>query len=223
MDSQPETSAYIQIGHQNEDLVKGWRLSATMQLRTPLRVLEMHGLVRPIDAGDPPSVPISDGVWVYVLKSFAELGIDIPEIVVQGQAMASDIGQIPLDGGEYIKFLKAVRVIVEANSSIEERRQILRVELGRTEWQGFCSRLGGFEVISSRFFPGFIETLPRLTVETAQTLRERGWNTASKLAGVPDTELLALRGVGPSKLKLIRDACEHASDKNSVFVDCVRR
>lgn len=222
MGSYEYATSYIEFGRQNSDIVKGWQLSATMQLRTPLRVLEMHGLFHPIENGDPPVMAMNEGIWICVPKTNAELGIDIPEIVLGG-TMASDIGQIPVDGGKYLPFLKAVRCIVESDGSIESRVGALRAELARPEWKSFCVRLGGKKTIYSRFFPQFLATIPRLPSVAIQALLDAGFTTPAKLMATHSADLLAVKGIGPAKLKLIRQACEAAQDKDSALVDCVSR
>jgi hypothetical protein len=78
------------------DLTFGWEMSVTMQLRTPLKWLQRHrefhaGAGRPSEA-----LPPEHACWVPVPKSWRELGIDEDE--VPETTMASQIGQIPVDG-----------------------------------------------------------------------------------------------------------------------------
>jgi len=161
-----------------------------------------------------------EGTWVAETKSWRELGIDMDEVP---RTMSSEIGQIPRDGGDFLKFLKAVRAIVEADGQAIGRRKVLSQELARAEWSEFCKLLGGKEAIYSIFFPGFIDTIPRLTSETVQALWSNEWTTPAKLSAVPDGNLLAIKGIGQSKLKIIRKACEEAVSKDSELVDLVER
>jgi hypothetical protein len=82
-----------------------------MQLRTPLKWLQRHrefhaGAERPSEA-----LPPEHACWVPVPKSWRELGIDADEI--PSSTMASQIGQIPADGGDFLPFLMEYRMIVE--------------------------------------------------------------------------------------------------------------
>lgn len=207
------TSPYVGVARQNSDLVDGMLFCATMQLRTPLRILEMHGKHHPLDTGDPPPVAMHEGCWMPSLPDQREFY----------STMASEIGPIPADGGDYLKFLRAVRRIVERFDSIENRIQDLRVELQRPEWQEFIGRLGGREDIYERFFFDFLYTIPKLNHETREILWERELTTPAKLAATSDKELLAIKGIGPVKLKLIRQACEGAVNKDAELVELVER
>lgn len=93
------------------DLISGWEMSVTMQTRTPLKWLQRHrefhtGAERPIE-----ELPPEHACWVPVLKTWRELGIDEDEI--PETTMASEIGQIPVDGGDFLPFLMEYRMIVE--------------------------------------------------------------------------------------------------------------
>jgi hypothetical protein len=82
-----------------------------MQLRTPLKWLQRHrefhaGTERPTEA-----LPPQHACWVPLPKTWRELGIDADEIPLS--TMASQIGQIPVDGGDFLPFLIEYRMIVE--------------------------------------------------------------------------------------------------------------
>lgn len=135
----------------NADLISGWRLSATLQLRTPLKYLEMHGMRICVANGPPPDIPQRHGTWVVVLKTFAELGIDIPEFEVE-RFSASELGPVPLDGGEFLAFAKDVRRAVEAAATSADGVLALHKVLAKQDWADFVERLGGVERISRRFY-----------------------------------------------------------------------
>jgi len=205
-----------------DDIAKGWEFSATIQLRTPLRVLSRHGEIHQGLTKPPPIAhAMWEGCWMPLLKTFRELGIDIPEIVIDG-TMASDIGQIPRDGGDYLKFLLKVRSIVETYEAIEVREENLRTELLKKEWSGFCKNLPGKGAILGRFFPSFLSRIG-LPVVITWVLEDAGLTTPKKLAAESDKTLLAIKGIGPAKLKFIRSACDSATDKDSELVDLVER
>jgi hypothetical protein len=93
------------------DIIAGWEMSVTMQLRTPLNWLQRHrefheGRQRPAE-----KLPPECACWVPVGKSWRDLGIDMDE--VPESTMASQIGQIPVDGGEFLPFLLEYRMIFE--------------------------------------------------------------------------------------------------------------
>ena len=94
-----------------DDLIKGWEMSVIMQLRTPLMWLQRHrefheGAAKPREV-----LPPKHACWVPVPKTWRDLGIDEDE--VPETTMASEVGQIPADGGEFLPFLLEYRMIVE--------------------------------------------------------------------------------------------------------------
>ena len=211
------------IGIPVGNIAKGWKFGATIQLRTPLRVLARHGEIHD-GLSDPPAIAREqwEGYWLPLLKSFKELGIDLPDMKL-AHTQASDIGPIPLDGGEYLKFLIKIRTIVEADSSVEVRRSLLREELRKPEWNEFCTKLGGNQNVSEQFFPPFIQTIKGLPSDTIAAMWAAGITTPEQLKNSADTTLKAIKGIGPAKLTTIRAACSDAINKTSEFVDRVSR
>lgn len=217
-------NALQNIDTQNVDLIEGWRFSATIQLQTPLRVLSRHGETHG-GFTDPPKIAHDrcEGHWVPVLKSYKDLGIDIPEVIVDGKTTVSDIGQIPIDGGDYLKFLLKVRKIVEHTESVESRKVKLSAELSRPEYASFLRKLGGKKAIASKFFPAFVECIPKLPPDSVEALWLYELTTPARITAAPDAVLLGLKGIGPAKLKIIREACQSAFDKQSELIDAVVR
>ncbi|MDR0275766.1 MAG: hypothetical protein LBI48_10615 [Burkholderiaceae bacterium] len=204
------------------DVVSGLKFAATMQLRTPYRVLRRHGEMH--YGNEPPpaiATKIWMGVWLPKIKSLRKLGSDAGEAPME--TMPSDIGQIPAHGGDYLMFLKAVRRVVEREDSTQERLAALEHELAKPEWQDFCGKLGGRQAIHAAFFPRFIDTIPGLPKTMVNYFGEHGLTTPEKIMNVPDGELLSIKGIGPAKLKAIRIACKHAAAKESELVDRVER
>lgn len=212
------------LGTGNATLMKGWRFGATMQLRTPLRVLPRHGEIHE-GLDDPPPIAQnqSEGYWTPLLKSFNELGIELPEIVVLGRTTASDIGQIPFDGGEYLKFLLEVRSIVEGKGTIEEREATLRNELSQPKWCEVCDKVGGVGVISGRFFPSFLSTIGGLSHTVIWAMEDAGLKTPEKINHTSDADVLSIKGIGNTKLKSIRAACAVAPNPKSASVERIVR
>lgn len=91
----------------NEDVVKGWLFHATLDGRTSITCASLSGKVFPVGKGPVPPRHINcRSAAVPVLKSFREMGLDIPEIVVEGRTRASIDGQIPADTS-FTAWLKA--------------------------------------------------------------------------------------------------------------------
>ena len=93
-----------------------------MQLRTPLRVLRRHGELHRDLSAPPPRIAneLWEGIWISLL----------PQQDTLFGEMASEVGPIPVDGGQYLPFLLAVRSVVEGEGSASERRHRLEALLG---------------------------------------------------------------------------------------------
>lgn len=206
------------------DVANGWVFSATIQVRTPLRVLLRHGEVHE-GLSEPPAIAKEqwEGCWLPRLKTWRETGIDLPGSANLDGTMASDVGQIPRDGGDYLKALIRLRQVVESDLPIEQRVIALRDELDKADWADYCSKLGGRQAVSDRFFPPFISTIKGLPAVAVDSLRNAGLTTPNAIRAVADANLLAIKGIGPSKLRAIRQACAQARNQTSEFVDAVVR
>lgn len=110
------------LDSQLNELVGGYVFCATMQLRTPLRVLRRHGELHRDLSAPPPRIADEpwEGTWIPLLPQ---------QDTLFGQ-MASEVGPIPVDGGRYLKFLLAVRSVVEAEGAAGERRARMELLLG---------------------------------------------------------------------------------------------
>ena len=206
-----------------DDVVKGYRFHATLQLRTPLRVLSRHGQTHSL-YGAPPKIAQEqwEGAWLPITKSFEELvgghgraDEDVQffrrldSAMARPSTVASDVGPVLADS--YLPFLVAVRKIVEANDSIENRIVALRDMEVPPEWKGFLRKHGGKTGLVDKFFPYFMKLGPRL-------------NTPNRIASASDEALLAIKGVGPAKLAAIRERCASVViGRDSERIDCVRR
>lgn len=209
----------------NSDIISGLKFCATMQLRTPLRVLLRHGEIFSDLPNEPPQIARSmwEGIWTTFGPSFRELGIELDE--PSPGHIASEIGPIPLDGGDYLKFLIAVRRIVESVNLIDERIASLVNEVGQSQWSMFKhARFHGAYDIADCFFPLFVDAIPRLTRRAAEGLRRMGLDTPDALDGATDEQLLAVSGIGPRTLVEIRKKCaETTIDRDNTRVDQVER
>ncbi len=212
----------VYVNDSNHDLIDGWTFHATLQLRTPLRILEREGEFCPLP-GPPPSIATEmwHGIWLPKTKTWRDRGVDIPEFT--GTGRSSDIGTVPVDGGAYLKFLLAVRRIVEGSGSIDERLENLRTELHQQAWSDFVLAHQGKEYFYSYFFPEFLETIPKLPSEAVHQLWDRGIETPAQLDACSDADLLKIKGIGPARLRTIREACASVTDRNAKRLDLVNR
>lgn len=177
----------------DDDIIRGLKFNATMQLRTPLRVLLRHGEIHTDGTKPPPKIALErwEGIWFPKAKTFKELGIDVPELPPPS-THASDVGPIRPD--DYLPFLIAVRRIIEAHDTIEHRIEKLREMPIVADWRVFVSKHGGIDGIIEGFFPKFMNLAT-------------GLDTPNRIAAVSDETLLGIKGIGPAKLKAIRERC----------------
>lgn len=192
----------------DDSIIAGYQFFATLQLRTPLRVLRWNGVVHTDRNTPPPQVieALWEGFWIVKTKTWKELsGVDLPEF--EPSTVAADIGPVPNDD-TYLQFLMAVRAILEDPGSIDERIQKLRKATWPPEWQNFMGRQGGVGEVIERFFPLFVNTIPKLTFETTSVLSRLNFDTPNKLAAAPDEILLAVKGIGAAKLRTMRNYCD---------------
>ncbi len=216
---------YPSAPYPNSDVIGGMQFCATMQLRTPLRVLTRH---REIFTGLPKDPPLIarvqwEGTWVPKVRTLREIGIDMDE---PGEGwMASSIGPIPADGGRYLKFLIAVRKIVESTNSVADRVERLKVEVSKPTWDDFSSLLHHRPAdVVNYFFPQFLDLIPALSRISKEGLANLGLDNPAVLDCADDSTLLGIRGVGPKLLANIREACAKiTSDRDGNRVDTVMR
>ncbi|MGK5040396.1 hypothetical protein ACQ4WQ_08645 [Janthinobacterium sp. GB1R12] len=211
--------------HPNNDIISGLKFCATMQLRTPLRVLLRHGELFSDLPNDPPQIAreMWEGIWIAQARSFRELGIGFDELALN--QMTSAIGPIPADGGGYLRFLIAVREIVESANSIDDRMEWLRDEVSKPQWAGYVNnRFHGVSDICDYFFPRFLDTIGRLPDTAAEVMRALGLTSPKVIAGTADVQLFAIKGVGPAILHSIRTRCaEITADQHHDRLDMVAR
>ena len=195
----------IDTWKRNQDVIKGLEFIATMQLRTRIRVLLRHGEIHTDINTDPPKIAMEmwEGIWIPKTKTFSELGIDIDEL--PPGAHASSLG--PIVAGDYLPFLVAIRKIIELNDSIENRIDKFREMISVCDWQEFLRKLSGIEKIVQYFFPRFINPMPKFSASTVGDLSRLGLDTPNRIAAASDGTLLDINGIGPAKLKAIREHC----------------
>lgn len=200
----------------NGDIFGGLVFCATMQPRIPLRVLSRHGEVFSAPRGKPPVIAKSlhEGNWIPVLhgqKSFYG-------------SMSSSVGPIPANGGEFLRFLVAVRQIVEAASPVDDRIRVLSAELGRPQWANFVEKLEPVPGdLVRQFFPRAVDTIPGMPQHAKDALDAVGMDTANKVAAASDQQLLAIKGIGRAKLESIRKWQKSKFDRDATRLDCVER
>jgi hypothetical protein len=138
----------------NDPVVIGYRFSATLQLRTPYRILRYHGLLFRGPADDLPQIAeqLWQGIWLPETKTFRELGLDVPEL--PPATMASQIGLVTLDGGELLQFLLLANGIADGHATLDERREAMGRLLKENQWAVLIDKLGGERAFDRRLVEG---------------------------------------------------------------------
>lgn len=207
----------------NQDVVKGLEFCATLQLRTPLRVLRRHGEIHTNLDREPALIALEpwEGIWTPKLKGLEEiLGVKIGE--PPPGKHSSDIGLVLAN--KYLPFLIAVREIVELEESIKNRIDKLRSMLITCEWQGFVNKHGGIEAVVQKLFPRTIRPMPKLNDDVKKELKKLGLVTPQELSSATDKQLLSIKGIGPAKLKAIREHCiDMAKERDADRFDSIVR
>ena len=62
------------------------------------------------------------------------------------------------------------------------------------------------------FFPRFIRSIPQLTAGIVDELFGFGLDTPNRIAAASDETLLGINGIGPTKLKALRERCACISE-----------
>jgi len=210
------------IPNQLQGMFNRFEFEATLQFRTPLRVLLHHGEIYRKNDGKQPIIAIEpwEGFWVPRTKTYRELGLDIDEMNLD--IVASMIG--PIDSKEYVPFLIAIRKIVELNETIEYRIKNLREMSIEKGWDIYINKHGGISEIINIFFPKIIYMIPNINKNISDNLLELGLDTLNKISIATDSTLLNIKGIGPAKLKIIRDFCFKITvNRDSIRTDEVRK
>lgn len=204
----------------NDDIIEGLKFSATMQLRTPLRVLLRHGEMHTDRKTAPPKIinEMWEGIWTAKTKSYEEIvsGPDskpedieyfrrIDADLEKSRTVASDIG--PIHPSDYLPFLISIRKIVELDETINNRIKKLRELPILDEWKTYVKKHGGKKRIIGYFFPRFIDTIPTLNLSIKGELSKLRLHTPNRIAAASDEMLLGIKGIGNAKLKTIRGYC----------------
>lgn len=127
-------------GFGDDPFGKGWEFHATLAARTPLSVLQADRS-RWQGPGDPPAPEeLWHGIWLPVVPTWQELGVDLPEMSFGGRA--SDIGPVPLDGGRYFAFLLLFREIYEETPEPQRRDAVCKAIRANPEWIVYVKRHG---------------------------------------------------------------------------------
>ena len=192
-----------------DELLAGYVFSATLQIRTPLHILERHLTTAPADGplwdyransadmqADPHNM---HGIWL------AYTGTHRPSPV------ASDIGPVPKGGIAYAEFLKAFRKIVESNRSPSDTAFHLdALKTKEPAWATFdrklrktyTRKLGDTpKTLSEMWFRLQLQALPGIGPKAAKALFDAGHLDIYNIRHTTDDALLAVPGITRATLK----------------------
>lgn len=185
----------------NRDILEGMRFSATLQVRTPLWILEHHGEVF---RGPPSQAPdyggMAHGIWVPQTRGA------LSEFLREGATHASDAG--PVVDTEYLPFLKAFRTIVEGpGDELDkiERLHALPKESRRFAafWRALATNIQDFP---ESFFYLRLTEIDGVGRTTAKKLFDAGFRSVRDLREAGDEALLSVNGVGRGLVQKIRSS-----------------
>lgn len=194
--------------HPLASLFVGMKFSATLNVKTPLRLLQRDGQVVPLGAPLAADFDRSMGHWFPVPKrdTMEEVFPGISAKIDAASKRASTAG--PVKAAEYLPFLIAVREAVEDPSDgISARMTRLHEACALPAFSRFVAAEGGAGRMCDRFFPPVLSLLSGLPGTSRQALAKLGISSIAKLRGAADSALLAIKGIGPGKLAAIRAFC----------------
>ena len=201
----------------DDDLIAGWRYSASLQLRTPLAYLERHGEFSP-GPKEPPLIgpaenTLPDGTGFNPYGGWGRV-ID-PGILPPSKlaTRASELGPIRIgskDEKELLSFLKAFRYIVETGETLDQMLSELE-ELStstpgnRRLWARYSE--GNPSMAGLLLHRTALAKLPKgVGPSKAETLYLAGFRTVEDIQNATDEALLKLDGIGKGLLGKIRAA-----------------
>lgn len=206
------------MSQDDDDLIAGWRYSATLQLRTPLAYLERHGefspgpkeppLLGPAESRLPNGTGFNPyGIWVREIN-YDGLGFDQPPSVTKGER-ATEWGPVRIGSEEernLISFLKSFRYIVETAETLEQKLAYLAdlstsTPANRKVWLKVVGSESGFP---DSFFYRELCCLPGIGVRVAERIYRAGFRTNAEIQGASDEDLLKVEGLGKGLLRKLR-------------------
>ncbi|WP_350017106.1 helix-hairpin-helix domain-containing protein [Rhodanobacter sp. IGA1.0] len=194
-----------------DDITTGWHFCATMQQRTPASILRRHLEFWPKEKGTPPNICPEgwEGIWLMASSPMPELPGWDDFRSFSDRSMASEVGSIPADGGDYLPFLLALHDLTSGTpcpySSLEEL--IRATGIRGTPHARYVERLGGlpgcigFGAVRAIF-------LVVWRYDYAERLWAAGFRTVQSLIDSTDEELRSAHSFSKSGLQTIRRAAK---------------
>lgn len=185
----------------DDNVVKGLTFHATLQLRTPLAILKHHNEIFQ-DRNMPPPPQYAkegwEGIWLPLLRTFREIGIDVDDPEEGG--CASDIGSLDANQAkDYYEFLLKFHTISEDNNlNVEEKiNQLKNLYHSNQHYNNYLdssSFESYFKLLISDIFPSNV----------AKSLNEAGFRSLKDLKGANLDYLGTLKGIGKATLEKLK-------------------
>jgi hypothetical protein len=208
------------VPEQLNDIYIGIEFVATLQIRTPLRILTRDGEIYSGNDDKQPDIAIEgwEGIWIPKLKPQYKMALNETSTTM----CSSDIGYVYKK--EYLEFLIDLRKIIELNDTIDNRIVALNEHYLSDKWKNYIDKHNGVDKLIQYFFPKFVDTIPSLNDETVDELIKNNLVTPNAIATTNDSVLLDIKGIGKSKLKLIRNYCvKLTKNRDHIRIDNVNR
>jgi len=206
---------------ENDSVLEGYKLSATMLPKTPLAILKRHGECAETIPENDRSLSPAHGSWLSQLRP----GL---AFLSAGRTIWSPVGDVPKDGGDILPYLIKVREILEQPLSLpfeditEALSLLAKIKAlpgGRVyEYDKNHAPIENNSVID--YFPMvFVDdkhaldlildeiSAPSrngLTVNHLLELHAKGYKSVMSMLEAPEDVLLSLKGIGKKKLETIR-------------------
>lgn len=189
----------------NSDFLEGMQFSATLQIKTPIEVLNHHG---EIFNGPPSQAPKygsqADGIWTFKVKTYRELGIVVDEVDEAEFTHASDAG--PIEPSRYLPFLIQFRSIVESELTHEDKLEKLALlPTHSAHFKEIWSKLSAYyDDFPRSFFYLQFTTLPGVGRQLAKRLYECGFRSVNEIINARISQLTEVSGLGNKTAEKIK-------------------
>ncbi len=190
----------------NNDLIEGYEFNATLQLRTPLRILKHHKEIFKQKNLPLPKYLKEDweGIWLPITKSYRELGFDIDEVVSSG--CSTDIGYLKEDEeNKYYQFLLNFHQISESNNSILEKIRLIK-EASKND-KNFNKYFKKLQNKDKYFLENYFGLLIRNVVPSkiSKILEDNGYVKKIDLKNLKEEDLLKIKGIGKNTIEKLKE------------------
>ena len=182
----------------NDDVILGYKFSATLHLSTPLYVLEHHGeIFKGLPSHAPTYGSESEGIWLPEINPEYNLGADIIT------DCASDIG--PINENEYLPFLMDFRAIIESNDTHHNQLEGINKLVRLDKYLKVSSLIHKtHKNFPHTFFYRQLIEVPGIGIKAAQNVYEAGLISIDDLLSADETELLKIKGIGKEAVRKIK-------------------